>query len=104
MSQRDLHEIKRGWIMYYLVTAGFQPIPPKALLYHLRDMRCPTDWRGLNDYLLYLEQKGHLTIERAREQGGECLPEDKRFLAVTLTAAGLDAVDCRSPESSGFRI
>lgn len=104
MTEVHLHEIKRGWIMEYLVTAGIRPIPPRALLYHLRDVRCPTDWKGLNDHLTYLEQKGFVKLERAVPRGAEPVKESEIFLAVTLTAAGLDAYDQRAAGDTGFRI
>jgi len=98
------HEIQRGWILEYLVLAGFNWVPSKSLLYHLRDMRCPASWKTLNFHLEYLEQKGWVKLERERTRGGEELPEEKKILAVVITAAGVDAKDARFQSEPGVKL
>jgi hypothetical protein len=100
----DRHEIQRGEILRYLARAGFNPVPPKSLLYHLRDMRYPSGWKSLNFHLEYLEQKGWVKLERAQPRGAEELPEEKKILAVVITAAGVDAQDARLPSGSGVKL
>jgi len=101
MSEPDLHSIKRGWILRFLVLCGFRPIHPRQLLRELRDKNCPTDWHGLNDYLTYLEQKGFVTVVRTVMKGDEKIPEEKKILAVTVTAQGMDFHDNRPADDAG---
>lgn len=103
MTDLESKELQRGWILEYLVTAGFRPVPPKSLLYYLRDMRSPTSWEGLNFHLEYMEQKGWVALTRTITQGAERLPPEKKFIAVSLTAAGVDEYDGRKAGDSGVR-
>ena len=100
----DRHEIQRGEILRYLARAGFIAVPPKSLLYHLRDMRYPTGWNALNFHLEYLEQKGWVKLERGRPRGAEELAEEKKIVAVVITAAGVDAQDARLPNEPGVKL
>ena len=84
-----LHRIQRKLIMKYLLLAGFAPVAPERLLYHLRDLRYACTLVTLNFHLNYLRQKAWIEVEMKPQEIGE-KPE---MLSVKITASGVDALD-----------
>jgi len=95
--EQRTHEIERGYILRYLAVAGFKPVTPKTLLYHLRDVRYPCTAATLAFHLKYMQEKSWVDLEYKEVEVGET-PE---ILSVKITAAGVDLLDRRRAGQPG---